>query len=93
MMPDLESGDFHGRPQKLFQGGQSRHFAYPFWIVDDATQVDVHKTLQPFYTPKKMPNVTAAVAYSVFPLRKFCTKQMLALVSMDILRLSYKSSK
>jgi len=23
----------HGRPQKFFQGGQSRHFAYPFQFV------------------------------------------------------------
>jgi len=35
----------HGRPQKFFQGGgQSRHFAYPFQVVDDATQIDIHKT-------------------------------------------------
>jgi len=25
-------------------GGQSRHFAYPFQVVDDATQIDIHKT-------------------------------------------------
>jgi len=64
----------HGRPQKFFQGGQKRHFAYPFQVVDDATQMDVHKTLRPFYTTKKMPAVTATVAYSVFLLRKFYTK-------------------
>jgi len=42
--------------------GQNRHFAYPFQVVDDATQVDVHKTLYPFYTTKKMLNFTATVA-------------------------------
>ena len=25
----------HGCPQKFFQGGQSRNFAYPFQVVDD----------------------------------------------------------
>jgi len=38
------------------------HFAYPFQVVDDAGQLDVHKTLHLFYTTKKMPNVTATVA-------------------------------
>jgi len=33
----------HGRPQKFFQGGQSRHFAYLFLVVGDATQIDVDK--------------------------------------------------
>jgi len=55
---------------EIFPGGQSRHFAHPFQVVDDATQMDVHKTLHLFYTTKKMPNVTATVVYSVFPLRK-----------------------
>jgi len=64
----------YGRPQKFFHGGKSRHFAYPFQVVDDATHMDVHKTLHPFYTTKKMPNVTATVVYSVFPLRKFYTR-------------------
>jgi len=31
----------HGRPQKFFQGGQSRHFAYLFVVVSDATQINV----------------------------------------------------
>jgi len=26
----------HGRPQKFFQGGQHRNFAYPFQAADDA---------------------------------------------------------
>jgi len=33
----------HGRPQKFFQGGQSRHFAYLFVVVDDATQIDEYE--------------------------------------------------
>ena len=52
----------HERPQKFFQGGQSRHFGYPFQVSDDATQTDVHKTLYLCYTTKKMPNVTSTVA-------------------------------
>jgi len=52
----------HGCLQKFFQRGQSRNFAYPFQVADDATQIDVHKTLHLFYTTKKMPNVQARVA-------------------------------
>ena len=26
----------YGRPQKFFQGGQSRHFAYSFQVADDS---------------------------------------------------------
>jgi len=33
----------HGRPRKFFQGGQSRHFAYLFKFVGDATQMNVRK--------------------------------------------------
>jgi len=73
---------------EIFPGGQNRHFAYPFQFVDDATQTDVHKTLHPFSTTKKKPNVTATVAYSLFPRRKCYTKQMFVSVSIDILRLS-----
>ena len=62
------------------RGGQSRHFAYLFQIVGNATQMDVHK--------KKMSTVTSTVACSVFPLRKLYTEQMFVLVSIDILRLS-----
>jgi len=61
----------HGRPQKFFHGGgQSQHFAYPFQVVDDATQMDVNKMLHPFYATKKRPNVTSTAAYSVFSLEK-----------------------
>jgi len=31
------------------RGGQHRNFAYPFQVADDAVQMDVHKTLCPFY--------------------------------------------
>ena len=30
-------------------------------IADDAMQMDVHKTLYPFYTTKEMPNVTVTI--------------------------------
>jgi len=74
--------------RRNFSGmGQSRHFAYRFQLVDDATQTDSHKTRHPFYTTKKMPNITATVAYSVIALKKFNTKKMFVLVSMDISRL------
>jgi len=75
-----------GVRRNFSSGGQSRHCAYHFQVVDDATQMDVHKALHPFYTINKIPNVTATVAYSVFPLRKFnTTRQIFVLVSMDIL--------
>jgi len=31
-------------------GGQRRNFAHPFQVANDAMQMDVHKTLYPFYT-------------------------------------------
>jgi len=77
-----------GARRNFFRGGQSRPFAYPLQVVDDATQMDAHKTLHSFYTTKQRPIVTAIVACSVFPLRKFYTKKLFVLVSMDILRLS-----
>jgi len=41
----------HGRQQKFFQrgGGKVEIFAYPFQIADDATQMEVHKMLYPFF--------------------------------------------
>jgi len=54
-------------------------------------QMDVHKTLYAFYTPKKMPNIVATVANSVPLLRKLYTEQMFVLESMNILRLSYQA--
>jgi len=77
-----------GARRNFSRRGQSRPFAYPLQVVDDATQMDVHKTLHSFYTTKQMPIITATVAYSIFPQRKFYTKKMFVLVSMDILRLS-----
>jgi len=38
----------HVSPEKFFQGGQRCHFSYPFHVADDAMQIDVHKTLNPF---------------------------------------------
>jgi len=40
---------------RIFSRGwvQRRYFAYPFEIADYAVQIDVHKTLCPFYTTKK----------------------------------------
>jgi len=55
------NGVAHGRPQKFFQRGKSRHFAYPFQVADDAVRMDVHKTFYPFNTITKMPRVTATV--------------------------------
>jgi len=40
---------------------QSRHFACPFQAADDRIQIGVHITLYPFYTTKKIINVTATV--------------------------------
>jgi len=40
---------------ETFPGGQTRYFAYPFHVADDAMQIHVHKTLCPFYTTTKMP--------------------------------------
>jgi len=45
------------------------------------------------YTKKKMFSVAATVACIVFLARKRYTEQMFAFVSMDILRLSWQSSK
>ena len=35
----------HGRPQKIFQGGERWHIAYPFQVADDAMQMDVQNWL------------------------------------------------
>jgi len=44
---------------EIFPGGrQHRHFAYPFQVVDNATQMHVHKTPCPFYITKKRPHFT-----------------------------------
>jgi len=43
----------HGRPQKFLQGGQSRYFAFRFQVADHTMQMDVNKTLCPFYRHKE----------------------------------------
>jgi len=35
-------------------------------IADDAMQMDVHKTLYPFYTTKKMPHVAVTITKKRF---------------------------
>ena len=67
-------------------GGQSRNFAqaYPFQLVDNATKLDVHKALHPFYTTKKKPKITAIVANRVFPLRKFYVKLAVKYVKLAV---------
>ena len=47
-----------GRPQKLFQRGQARYFAYLLHVADDTMPMHVHKTLCPFYTIMKMSSAT-----------------------------------
>jgi len=38
-----------GVRRNFSRGWQRRNFAYPFQVADDAMQMDVHKTLYPFY--------------------------------------------
>jgi len=44
-----------GVRRNFSRGGQTRYFAYPFHVADDAMQMHVHKTLCPFFTITKMP--------------------------------------
>jgi len=46
---------------KIFPGEATSTFCCPFQVADDAMQMDVHKTLWPFCTTKKMPRITATV--------------------------------
>jgi len=62
----------------MFSRGGTVDIAYFIPIVGDATQMDV--------PTKKMSNVTATVANSVFPERTLYTEQTFVLVSMDILK-------
>jgi len=75
----------HGRPQKFSRGGKVDILFIFFWLLAMQRKLT--------YTKKKMSNVTATVAYSIFLVRKLCTEQMFVLVSMAILRLSWQSSK
>jgi len=72
-----------GVRRNFFRGGKTA-FCLSVSVADDATQIDMHKTLYPFYAIKKMPNATATVANSV-PSKKIYTEQMFVLVSMNIL--------
>jgi len=55
-----------GVRRNFSRGWQTRHFAYPFHVADDAMQMHVHTTLCPFYTTTKMPPATAAIAKIAF---------------------------
>jgi len=46
-----------GAREGISRGGQHRHFAHIFQFSDDAMQMDVNKTLYPFFAPKMMPHV------------------------------------
>jgi len=47
--PRIEIGASTGVRRIFSRGGKHRNFAYPFQVADDAMQMDVHKTLCPFY--------------------------------------------
>jgi len=49
-----------GVRKNFSRGGQRRNFGDPFQVADDAMHMDVHKTLCPFYTTKKMSRVAVA---------------------------------
>jgi len=60
----------YGRLQKFFQGGgQSRHFAYPFQVSDDATQTAVHKRFT-LATPQRKCSMLRQRLQTVLPLRR-----------------------
>ena len=42
--------------RRNFSKGETRYFAHPFHVADDAMQMHVHKTFCPFYTITKMPH-------------------------------------
>ena len=69
----------HERPQKFFQGGQSRHFAYLSQVVGDATQTDVYK--------KENVQCYGNSCIQCFPYKKSYSEQMFVSVSMDFFRL------
>jgi len=46
----------HGRPQKFFQGGNT-NILLTFQVAGNAMQMDVNKTLYPFYSQKITPHV------------------------------------
>jgi len=66
-----------GVRRNFSRGGQSRHFAYLFLVVGDATQID----------PYKKENVQCygnSCIRCFFLVRKLYIEQMFLLVSMDI---------
>jgi len=65
--------------------GRIRHFAYPFQVANDAMQMDVHKTLYPFYTTKKRPHVTVTIT-------KMCFVGSNATFSLILLFTQYKTT-
>jgi len=52
-----------GVRRNFSRGGKVDVFLILFQVVHDATQMDEHKTLRPFYTTKKMPNVTTVFSF------------------------------
>jgi len=49
---------------------QRRQFAYRFQVADDTMQMDIHKTLYPFQTTKKILRAMSTVTKSRFAGRK-----------------------
>jgi len=47
--------------RRNFSRGATSIFCLSFLVSDDAMQIDVHKTLYPFYFTKKIPHVTVTV--------------------------------
>jgi len=42
---------------EIFPGeAERRRFAYSFYVADDSIETDLHKTLYPFHTAKKIPH-------------------------------------
>jgi len=66
---EYKKSDCHGRPQKFFQVGSKVDVLLLLFRLLTMQRKWMYTTLHPFYTTKKMPNVTATVARSVFPLR------------------------
>jgi len=47
-----------GVRRNFSKGEQRQNFAYQFQVADDTMQMDVHKTLYPFYVTQKIHHVT-----------------------------------
>jgi len=81
----LKIGHCHGRPQNFSQGGEADILLIFFRLLAMQRKWT--------YTKRKCPMLRQTVANSVFPGRKLYTEQMFVLVSMNILRLSWQSSR